>query len=104
MKKSKKTKRMKKGGDLLAMFSPVAAFAQTMKSGSPVGLAKLSPLAHAISSGADSSTVLPEEEAKRPQRRGAMVRPALPVRGMKKGGSVRGDGICQRGKTKGRMV
>jgi hypothetical protein len=32
-----------------------------------------------------------------------MQRPELATRGMKKGGKVRGDGICQRGKTKGTM-
>ena len=34
---------------------------------------------------------------------GAMERPTLPARGMKHGGKVRGDGVCQRGKTKGTM-
>ena len=40
--KMKKTKKMKKGGDLLAMISPAAAIAQSMKAGKPVGLANLS--------------------------------------------------------------
>ena len=30
-------------------------------------------------------------------------RPELPTRGMKRGGKVRGDGVCQRGHTKGTM-
>ena len=34
---------------------------------------------------------------------GPMQRPELATRGMKKGGKVRGDGICQRGRTKGTM-
>lgn len=34
---------------------------------------------------------------------GAMERPQLPTRGMKKGRMVRGDGCCMRGKTKGTM-
>jgi hypothetical protein len=34
---------------------------------------------------------------------GPMQRPELATRGMKKGGKVRGDGVCQRGKTKGTM-
>jgi hypothetical protein len=32
-----------------------------------------------------------------------MQRMQMPARGMKKGGKVRGDGVCQRGKTKGTM-
>ena len=43
------------------------------------------------------------EEGTAPTTGSGMQRPELPTRGMKKGGKVRGDGICQRGKTKGTM-
>ena len=103
--KMKKTKKMSKGGDMLAMISPAAAIAQSMKAGKPVGLANLSPLAHAMSrKGGASVGAMPEEAAAGAGGMTAMARPELPSRGMKKGGKVRGDGCCIRGKTKGRMT
>ena len=102
----KKTKKMSKGGKLLNMLSPAAALVNTIQSGKPQGLMNLSPLAHALTRGkrgADAS--MPEESAAMgASAMSAMARPELPARGMKAGGKVRGDGICQRGKTKGRMV
>lgn len=102
----KPTKKMSKGGNLLSMISPAAAIVQSMKAGKPVGLANLSPLAHALSRGkrGDSASPMPEEAAAVAAGMNPMARPELPTRGMKAGGKVRGDGICQRGKTKGRMV
>ena len=104
--KMKKTKKMAKGGDLLAMFSPAASLIQSMKAGKPVGLANLSPIAHALGRGrGDGAGPTPEEEAAAAGARGmsAMARPDRPTRGMKRGGKVRGDGICKRGHTKGTM-
>ena len=103
--KMKKTKKMKKGGDLLAMISPAAAIAQSMKAGKPVGLANLSPMAHLMGRKGGSGAAASPEEAQAMPASGmsAMARPELPARGMKKGGKVRGDGVCQRGKTKGTM-
>jgi hypothetical protein len=99
--KMKKTKKMNKGGDLLAMISPAASLIQSMKAGKPVGLANLSPLAHLIGRGKkedDSS----DKELKSDSK-DRSTRPTLATRGMKRGGKVRGDGICQRGHTKGTM-
>jgi hypothetical protein len=105
--KMKKTKKMKDGGKLLNMLSPAAALVNTIRSGEPQGLMNLSPLAHALSRGqrGDGATSMPEEAQATPASgMTPMARPALPARGMKKGGKVRGDGVCQRGKTKGRMT
>jgi hypothetical protein len=104
--KMKKTKKMQGGGKLLNMLSPAAALVNTIRSGEPQGLMNLSPLAHALSRGkrGDGAASMPEEAAATGSSgMTAMARPELPTRGMKKGGKVRGDGICQRGKTKGTM-
>ena len=55
---------------------PTVAAARSIESGQPEGILKYTPM-------------------------GMMMRKA---RGMKAGGKVRGDGVCQRGKTKGRFV
>jgi hypothetical protein len=101
--KMKKTKKMAKGGDLLAMVSPAASLIQSMKAGKPVGLANLSPIAHVLGRGRGdgAAPAMPEEAGM--TATGAMQRPELPTRGMKKGGKVRGDGVCKRGHTKGTM-
>ncbi len=101
----KKTKKMKEGGKLLNMLSPAAALFNTIRSGEPQGLMNLSPLAHALSRGkrGDGAAPMPEEAAAGASGMAPMTRPDLPTRGMKAGGKVRGDGICQRGKTKGTM-
>jgi len=110
MKKPKKTKKMKIGG-LAAALSPVAAIAKSLESGKPEGLLKLSPLAMAFGEreskkdGGASSAASKPSPSQGASRSGRMERPTLATRGMKKGGTTRrGDGICQRGKTKGRMV
>ena len=99
----KKTKKMKGGGKLINMLSPAAALFNTMRSGEPQGLMNLSPLAHAMARGNKSAAAPEEAQAMPASGMTPMARPELPVRGMKKGGKVRGDGICQRGKTKGTM-
>jgi hypothetical protein len=70
---------IKEGG--IANLSPAVAVAKSLKSGRPEGMLRLSPLAMAFG------------------RRGR----SEDERGMKRGGKVRGDGICQHGKTKGTM-
>ena len=101
--KMKKTKKMNKGGDLLSMLSPAASLIQSMKAGKPVGLANLSPIAHVLGRGRGegAASAMPQEAGM--AATGGMERPQLPTRGMKKGGKVRGDGCCMRGKTKGTM-
>jgi hypothetical protein len=102
----KKTKKMKEGGKLLNMLSPAAALFNTIRSGEPQGLMNLSPLAHALSrgkSGDAASPMLEEAAAAGASGMTRTARPDLPARGMKAGGKVRGDGVCQRGKTKGTM-
>jgi hypothetical protein len=107
--KMKKTKKMKEGGKLLNMLSPAAALFNTIRSGEPQGLMKLSPLAHALRRSKRSDDADPMlEKTSEADDMALATRPTRPTRGMsrgmKGGGKVRGDGICQRGRTKGRFV
>ena len=101
---------IKEGG--IANISPAAALVKSLESGRPEGMLRLSPLAQALGRGrgrgrgSDSAT--PEETAATAETMaGPMQRPQLPTRGMKGGGKTggkgRGDGVCQRGHTKGTM-
>ena len=77
----KKTEKKALGGIMLAKklgagAIPTVAAARSIESGEPEGILKYTPM-------------------------GMMMRKA---RGMKAGGKVRGDGVCKRGKTKGRFV
>lgn len=83
-----RAKKMRGGG--LAMISPAAALVQSIQSGQPEGLMRLSPLAMAMSGGRSKSS---KEQASETQ--------PTP---MKAGGKVtRGDGACMKGRTKGKM-
>jgi len=107
--KKRKTKKMALGGLAaikeggIANFSPVAAIAKSIDSGRPEGMLRLSPLAQLAgkvyrdnkSDAAPTPSTIPS---------GPMQRPERATKGMKRGGKVRGDGICQRGKTKGRVT
>jgi hypothetical protein len=92
---------IKEGG--IANISPAAALVKSLESGRPEGMLRLSPLAQALGRGRGegAASAMPQEAGM--TATGAMERPQLPTRGMKKGGKVRGDGVCQRGKTKGTM-
>ena len=93
----KKPVQKKKGGGMLAMLSPAAALAQSLKSGKAEGILGMTPIG-AMANQAD----------KRRRRSGeGPGEPSGPsgVTGMKKGGKVgRGDGACMKGHTKGKMV
>lgn len=121
MKKPKKTKKMGIGGLMaikeggVANISPVAAAIKSLESGEPEGLLRATPIGQALSAreakkdrgraAAASSAASKPSPSQGASRSGRMERPTLATRGMKKGGTTRrGDGICQRGKTKGRMV
>ena len=92
---------IKEGG--IANISPAAALVKSLESGRPEGMLRLSPLAQVLGRGRGegAASAMPQEAGM--TATGAMERPQLPTRGMKKGGKVRGDGVCQRGKTKGAM-
>jgi len=95
---------IKEGG--IANISPAAALVKSLESGKPEGMLRLSPLAQVLSRGSRSggAAPMPEEAQATPASGMApMARPELQTRGMKKGGKVRGDGVCQRGRTKGTM-
>jgi hypothetical protein len=93
----KKTKKMK-GGGLLAMISPAAAIAQSLKSGKAEGILGMTPVG-----------ALYNADRKKRNRAEGPTGPGGPsaptgVTGMKAGGKVsRGDGCCMKGHTKGKM-
>ena len=88
---------IKEGG--IANISPAVAIAKSLKSGRREGMLRLSPMAQAFGRRKRDKT----EETQSTMPSGPVERPTLPTRGMKRGGKVRGDGICQHGKTKGTM-
>jgi hypothetical protein len=90
---------IKEGG--IANLSPAAALVKSIQSGRPEGMLRLSPLAQAFSRQGRGEDEAQATQSTMPS--GPVERPTLPTRGMKRGGKVRGDGICQRGHTKGTM-
>jgi hypothetical protein len=90
---------IKEGG--IANLSPAVAMAKSLKSGRPEGMLRLSPLAQAF--GRRSGKRDETEETQSTMPSGPVERQTLPTRGMKRGGKVRGDGICKKGRTKGAM-
>ena len=88
---------IKEGG--IANISPAVAIAKSLKSGRPEGMLRLSPMAQAFGRRKRDET----EETQSTMPSGPVERPTLPTRGMKRGGKVRGDGICKKGRTKGAM-
>jgi len=120
MKKRRKTKKMGLGGLAAikeggaANVIPTVAIVESIKSGEPEGMLRMTPI------GQELAKREARKESKKPKRvsgasqntpaapqntSGRMERPQLPSRGMKAGGRVgRGDGVCRKGKTKGRMV
>ena len=90
---------IKDGG--IANLSPAVALAKSLKSGKPEGILRLSPLAQLMRRGEKEDDSADKELKSDSKDRS--TRPTLATRGMKRGGKVRGDGICQRGHTKGAM-
>ena len=90
---------IKEGG--IANLSPAVALAKSLKSGKPEGILRLSPLAQLMRRGEKEDDSADKELKSDSKDRS--TRPTLATRGMKRGGKVRGDGICQRGHTKGTM-
>jgi hypothetical protein len=83
-------KKMAGGG--LSMLSPAAALAESLKSGQPEGILKMTPIGMAMKAAKGKAGPTARDEAKK----------AVP---MKSGGKVgRGDGCCIKGKTKVRSV
>lgn len=95
----KPAQKKNKGGKLLAMLSPAAAIGQSLKSGRAEGLLGMGALGALIN-----------QDKKRDRKADGQVGPSGPsaptgVTGMKAGGKVtRGDGVCTKGHTKGKMV
>jgi hypothetical protein len=96
----KKTKKMALGGKVIEKLSPAVALANSLKRKGRghlrYTLAQARPRPWR-----GAAPAMPQEAGM--TATGAMERPQLPTRGMKKGGKVRGDGVCQRGHTKGTM-
>jgi hypothetical protein len=93
--KMKKTKKMALGGVLLDKMTNGAIKA-------PIGIIPQMIMANRRKDRA-AAAPMPEEATAGASGMAPMARPDLPARGMKRGGKVRGDGVCQRGKTKGTM-
>jgi hypothetical protein len=91
--KMKKTKKKNVGGLLGAM-----AGNETML---PLGI--IPQMLYREHQKKNAATDMPDMPDAPTAVAGPMTRPDLPARGMKRGGKVRGDGVCQRGKTKGTM-
>jgi hypothetical protein len=90
----KKTKKKNVGGLLGAMAGEGAMI--------PLGI--IPQMLYKQNKDRKVATPMPEEAAAADAGgMSAMARPELAARGMKRGGKVRGDGICQRGRTKGTM-
>jgi len=92
----KPVQKKNKGGKLLAMLSPAAAIGQSLKSGRAEGLL-----------GMGGAGALINQDKKRDRKADGQVGPSGPSAptGMKAGGKVtRGDGVCTKGHTKGKMV
>jgi len=91
------TKKMKAGG-MLAMMSPAAALALSMKSGRAEGILGMGALGALINAGRKKGGAGGTDS---PVNSSAARVPTTAK--MKSGGKVRGDGVCQRGRTKGKM-
>ena len=92
----KPVQKKSKGGKMLAMLSPAAAIGQSLKSGRAEGLLGMGTLGALIN-----------QDKKRDRKADGQVGPSGPSAptGMKAGGKVtRGDGVCTKGHTKGKMV
>ena len=89
----KKTKKMAKGGDVLGTLSPAYGIATGRGLFGKLGEMGLSP-----------AGMLADASRDKKKKKGEEARAPLGAKGMRRGGKVRGDGVCQRGKTKGRMV
>ena len=90
----------KKNGGLLAMISPAAALAQSLRSGKPEGILGMGALG-AMANVAQRRSRKRDDKKEGPSGPSSIEGPT----GMKRGGKVgRGDGVCKKGRTKGKMV
>jgi hypothetical protein len=90
-------KKMKNGG-MLAMISPAAAMAKSMKSGKAEGILGMGAVGALANAGRKKGGA--EARGEGPSNLGG----PKGVTGMKSGGKVnRGDGACMKGHTKGKM-
>lgn len=96
--KGNKMKKMKKGGKILGMLSPAVALGQSLKSGKAEGILGMSALG-----AMHNASRKKRDRAEGPEGPSGPSGPSG-VTGMKRGGKVtRGDGVCMKGHTKGKM-
>jgi hypothetical protein len=95
----KTTKKKSKGGKLLSMISPAYALQKSLESGKAEGILGMGALGAAYNKNRKRDD--PSSSPDTP--RSNMAATSAAAKPMKKGGRVRGDGCCQRGKTKGAM-
>ena len=103
----KKTTKKKGGGKLLSMLSPAYALSKSLKSGKAEGILGMGLLGQAYNASRkkNKSSIDPDEPTSNMAAK-SMAAKSMAAKPMKKGGAVkgnRGDGCCQRGKTKGTM-
>lgn len=90
----KKTQKKAKGGEILSMLSPAYALGKSLKSGKAEGILGMGALGALYNASQKKNKSGDDMDAPKSN---------MAAKRMKNGGRVRGDGICQRGKTKGRM-
>jgi len=99
----KKTKKKASGGKLMSMLSPAYALNKSLKSGKAEGILGMGALGALYNATRKKKKGDVETSEMDDRPKSNMAAKSSAAKPMKKGGRVRGDGICQRGKTKGRM-
>jgi len=99
----KKTTKKASGGELMGMLSPAYALSKSLKSGKAEGILGMGALGALYNATRKKKKGDVETSEMDDRPKSNMAAKSSAAKPMKKGGRVRGDGICQRGKTKGRM-
>jgi len=99
----KKTQKKFNGGKLMSMLSPAYALNKSLKSGKAEGILGMGALGALYNATRKKKKGDDETSEMDDRPKSNMAAKSSAAKPMKKGGRVRGDGICQRGKTKGRM-
>jgi hypothetical protein len=99
----KKTQKKFDGGKLMSMLSPAYALNKSLKSGKAEGILGMGALGALYNATRKKKKGDVETSEMDDRPKSNMAAKSSAAKPMKKGGRVRGDGICQRGKTKGRM-
>ena len=102
----KKTQKKFNGGKLMSMLSPAYALNKSLKSGKAEGILGMGALGALYNATRKKKKGDDETSEMDDRPKSNMAAKSSAAKPMKKGGAVkgnRGDGCCQRGKTKGTM-